>query len=368
MALSEGSDEPMTEPSIRYEQGGYHPVALGDVFKNGRYKIYHKLGYGGYSTVWLAKDTHSTTSKEACRLQALNGSKYVVKLFDQFIHHGPNGSHLCLVLELLGLSLSNILYMLDEYRLTTDTILKLTKQLLEAISYIHESGFAHGEDLSPRNLAFSSTRLANLSHDDIFKVLGEITTEYLGVINNRYPEQLIEAAMWDEWMDDEDEDIRVLDFGESFRQGEEPERLFNVPKLKAPELFFTNKFDYRVDLWVTGLMIYVLIFGDSPFKHMVNENAFIQQMIGFVEDLPSEWQQKWKEISSSNCLEDSKSIVTLLENVNLTRSKLDADFEDIDDIDLKILLPVIKGLVRFRPSDRISASQALKLLEHGNGI
>jgi serine/threonine-protein kinase SRPK3 len=47
-----------TEESISgYRPGGYHPVSLGDTFKNGRYKVYHKLGWGGYSTVWLAKDS-----------------------------------------------------------------------------------------------------------------------------------------------------------------------------------------------------------------------------------------------------------------------------------------------------------------------
>ncbi|KAG6049479.1 hypothetical protein E4U33_000855, partial [Claviceps sp. LM78 group G4] len=41
----------------RYEPGGYHPVALGDVMKNGRYKILHKLGWGSFATTWAARDT-----------------------------------------------------------------------------------------------------------------------------------------------------------------------------------------------------------------------------------------------------------------------------------------------------------------------
>lgn len=39
-----------------YHPGGYHPVHLGDVFNNGRYKVMRKLGQGAYSTVWLARD------------------------------------------------------------------------------------------------------------------------------------------------------------------------------------------------------------------------------------------------------------------------------------------------------------------------
>jgi len=44
------------EPLARYRKGGYHPTHLGDTFKEGRYKIMHKLGWGGYATVWLARD------------------------------------------------------------------------------------------------------------------------------------------------------------------------------------------------------------------------------------------------------------------------------------------------------------------------
>ena len=44
------------ENFLDYRPGGFHPVALGDPLKGGRYKIYHKLGYGGFSTVWVARD------------------------------------------------------------------------------------------------------------------------------------------------------------------------------------------------------------------------------------------------------------------------------------------------------------------------
>jgi serine/threonine protein kinase len=40
----------------KYRPGGYHPVQPGDSYKGGRYTIHRKLGYGGFSTVWLAKD------------------------------------------------------------------------------------------------------------------------------------------------------------------------------------------------------------------------------------------------------------------------------------------------------------------------
>lgn len=44
------------EPLHRYQKGGYHPMTLGSFLDNKRYKILHKLGWGGYSTVWAARD------------------------------------------------------------------------------------------------------------------------------------------------------------------------------------------------------------------------------------------------------------------------------------------------------------------------
>jgi hypothetical protein len=44
------------DEACHFYQGGLHPVHLGDSFDGGRYWIVHKLGAGGFSTVWLARD------------------------------------------------------------------------------------------------------------------------------------------------------------------------------------------------------------------------------------------------------------------------------------------------------------------------
>ena len=41
----------------KYKPKGYHPIMIGDVLHD-RYHIVDKLGFGGYSTVWLAQDKH----------------------------------------------------------------------------------------------------------------------------------------------------------------------------------------------------------------------------------------------------------------------------------------------------------------------
>jgi hypothetical protein len=44
-----------------YVKGGYHPVKIGDTFSDERYVVVRKLGWGHFSTVWLAKDQKCVT-------------------------------------------------------------------------------------------------------------------------------------------------------------------------------------------------------------------------------------------------------------------------------------------------------------------
>ena len=53
---SSGSEED-DEGFDSYRKGGYHAVRIGDQFAGGRYIAQRKLGWGQFSTVWLAYDT-----------------------------------------------------------------------------------------------------------------------------------------------------------------------------------------------------------------------------------------------------------------------------------------------------------------------
>ncbi|CAG7924597.1 unnamed protein product [Penicillium olsonii] len=166
-----------TQESLsRYCPGGYHPVNLGDTFENGRYKIYHKLGWGGFSTVWLAMDNsrnqwvsikiltaNSPKSRESRILDILQtrgglSSNYIVQLLDTFTHTGPNGAHQCLVFELLGPSMAHALadYRSDSDKFEPEILLRISKELLKAVDFIHSSGLCHGgmyaPGLPPRSL------------------------------------------------------------------------------------------------------------------------------------------------------------------------------------------------------------------------
>ncbi len=83
-------------------------------------------------------------------------------------------------------------------------------------------------------------------------------------------------------------------------------------------------------------------------------DALVASMIDLVGELPLEWQPKWEQLRGD---------FELGEKGKRSGSTLEQRFdEQVSEPELKVLLPVIKGLTRFLPSDRISASQALDLI------
>lgn len=90
-------------------------------------------------------------------------------------------------------------------------------------------------------------------------------------------------------------------------------------------------------------------------------------MIDFVGDLPTEWQAKRHELTLGDNEHRTDGDFGFGEGGKRLASKVDRVFDEkVDAPELNVLLPVIKGLTRALPSDRISACEALALIESGN--
>ena len=157
-------------------------MKIGDVFAEGRYKVLHKLGYGGSSTVWLARDQgpqgQSPTSGTLVALKVISaigssGQKDEVAelaipfkldefisatqstardniqvINDHFIEEGPNGAHLCIVYPFAGSSLRSMSStpwrMAGSRRLRGDLARKVAKQTASVVELMHSAGVVHG--------------------------------------------------------------------------------------------------------------------------------------------------------------------------------------------------------------------------------
>jgi serine/threonine protein kinase len=151
----EGEVEDACEPVERYEQGLYYPVCIGEVLAM-RYRIEHKLGHGGFSTVWMAHDmlNHKdvalkilTTGDSGEReyimqreiISAVQDTSYLLTYQDSFMLPGAAGRyHRVLSLPLRGPNLR------DHARFTpVGTRGLAAKQLLQAIKALHDGGLIH---------------------------------------------------------------------------------------------------------------------------------------------------------------------------------------------------------------------------------
>ncbi|KAF2023257.1 kinase-like protein [Setomelanomma holmii] len=373
------------EPLHRYHRGGYHPVHLGDCLNNGRYKILHKLGWGGYSTVWAARDIRKQTyvaikisvsepnhqSREITVLRAIAaahsdqpGYQYLMTMQDHFQINGPNGTHDCLVLELLGPSVADYLDAHSCIERLPGTLAKtIAKQTLLGLCFLHEQKIAHA-DLHTRNLAFTIPLVHALREEDLLQKLGKPET---GIVqrNDRQPlepgipQYLVRPTSYPIDVKSSFKSIKIVDFGQSFLSHDSPSALNTPLPVRAPEIIFRDNLDYRVDLWSMGCILFELVVGQPLFDSFMTTPAIlVRQMLETVSDnLPDRWQNEWRAMNGT--LTSDKSTCFLqswLEEMYFDGERS----EDMSREDIVRVGVLIGSMLRLEPSARASAKAVLQ--------
>ncbi|XP_033171658.1 SRSF protein kinase 3-like isoform X2 [Drosophila mauritiana] len=154
-----------------YVSVGYS-VAIGDIFAK-RYHVFKKLGWGNFSTVWLCYDSQMDrycavkvataeidgTGEVVLFKRLHDNHKYrshVVGFYDYFKVTGPKGTHDCLVLEVLGDNLLNLMKRCTDKGLPICNIKQIAQQVLTGLHFLHDECRVMHTDLKPENVLLAS--------------------------------------------------------------------------------------------------------------------------------------------------------------------------------------------------------------------
>ncbi|KAI0841695.1 kinase-like protein [Hypoxylon sp. FL0890] len=388
MSPSEYSPTPYRTPGVydieevqKYVVGGYHPVNIGDWLSAGdrRYRVIHKLGSGGFSTVWWVQSSvdqryyalkvmcaDSGDDQELETMHKLSDRRVkhpnVNFLLDFFPVRGPNGTHLCLVFPLLGPSLKRMWK-----RLSKSSRHRVCRQIASGLTFLHEQGICHG-DLTPSNILFELRDIQTWSEAQIYDTFGDIRTEELRLHNGSYsehaPKEVVRAVEFTNLEDHLLDNIRIIDFGQSYNANEPPTGLGTPLFYFPPELCFGYPPSKKSDVWALACIIFEVQTW-RPLVPMVFQNFEI--LVGTLRftlgTLPLEWRTKYSDDYASNDLHGQGAPdIWFDEKFPLEwplPSLIDEKASHLSPDEKEELLHLLRAMLAFEPSQRISAKEVL---------
>ncbi|KAF5619481.1 kinase domain protein [Fusarium sp. NRRL 52700] len=382
----------------RYCPGGYHPIEVNDIL-NQRYIIVDKLGKGGYSTIWLARDqklnkyvavkvgTADQVSKERDILLKLADNPtnefsghLITQVLDHFTLDGPNGTHPCIVSAPARCSVAESIKTSRYNSFRLDVARALSAQLIMATTYVHRAGLVHG-DIHLRNvlLQLPGSEIDQLSIQQIYEKYYEpepyavARTDGQPITSTSVPKHVY-TPNWLGKPSDEvllpEAKLWLADFGTAFSPSQET-RLMSYTHLqnRPPEAKFDPKkpLTFSSDIWSLGLMVWEVM-GDGPFmsSFLFNWDEVITDQVDALGPLPQEWWEKW-EAKLDGFEEDGQPkgqrefwSLERRFHMNIQDPRMEEGTEQMDNDESHAFLAMIKGMLRFRPEERMTADQVLR--------
>lgn len=215
-----------------------------------------------------ASDVRHEIVHEALVLKMAEPCPRVVDVREVFETH----SELILILELAaGGELQHVLD--SEECLPEKDVVRLMRQILEAVQFLHERNIAH-LDIKPQNLLLTSS----------------------------FPQG----------------DILLCDFGISrvIGKGTEIREIVGTPDYVAPEILQYEPISLATDIWSLGVLTYVLLSGHSPFGGDTKQETFCNITNGnldFPEDLFGDVSNSAKDFIGRLIVRDASKRLTVKE-------------------------------------------------------
>ncbi|KAB8202643.1 kinase-like domain-containing protein [Aspergillus parasiticus] len=375
---------PIEEETLpHYNPEHYYPVKIGDVYQ-ARYEVTGKLGYGAYSTSWLCRDLqvnkytvlkvstyfpdHPTVTDREFRVyghlakvdSSHPGQSLIRELHDSFHLQGPGGTHRCLVLQPMHMTLLEMRGL--NCRPFDLPLLKMTvMRLLLALDFLHTEAEVIHTDLKTDNLMLSledSSMMADFAAAESENPSPRKWIDHSHIIHiSRKFRRPTEGSSYG---------LPVLcDFGEARIGKTQESGPFVQPHIyRAPEVIFEMPWGSAIDIWNLAALIWDLfegqhLFGDifdskgghDPFKHLA-------LMVALIGPPPTKFVRRSE--TTEQCFESSGGWIAHNEAPIPTVS-LETLEKRLNGEEKELFLAFIMSMLKWLPEERKTAKQ---LLEH----
>ncbi|KAI1036061.1 hypothetical protein LB504_011426 [Fusarium proliferatum] len=314
-----------------YHPGGYHPVHLGDVIQE-RYRIIRKVGWGKYSTVWLAVDMQRRA--ERCLFISLNSkmAPQALWIYDTIKITGPNGEHDGLVFEPMAPDLTTLLRIRPEFQIGKPWERRFTKSFAKkalfntiyALHDFHQRGIVHC-DLHTGNILACIEPIEVTPNTEQRLKQSETDARPLkrkdGKKDLWAPLYLLEPQPLSDYFSHAlNPLVKLADLGGAFREAS-PLKVTEVitpVALRAPEIILGGHVGKGIDIWAFGCLIFEMIIGRPLFVAIqslegqdydeTSNDEHLIQLWEVIGPLPKPLLEKWRRAdqyfdSSGNRLE-----------------------------------------------------------------
>ncbi|MQM13687.1 hypothetical protein Taro_046616 [Colocasia esculenta] len=342
------------------DKDGHYVFAVGENLTS-RYRILSKMGEGTFGQVLECWDEEK---KEVVAIKIVRSiHKYreaamiEIDVLQKLAKHDIGGNrcvqirnwfdyrnHICIVFEKLGPSLYDFLRKNSFRSFPIDMVREFGRQLLESVAFMHDLRLIH-TDLKPENILLVSSEYIKVPD---YKLWMRSTKDT--VLFKNLPKSNA---------------IKLIDFGSTTFGHQDHSYVVSTRHYRAPEVILGLGWNYPCDLWSVGCILIELCSGEALFQthenleHLAMMEKVLgplpQQMVNRADRSAEKYFRRgvrlnWPEGAASR--ESMRAVWKLPRLQNLVMQHVDHSAGDLIDL--------LQGLLRYDPSERLKAQEALR--------
>ncbi|EDW50890.1 GM16264 [Drosophila sechellia] len=257
----------------------------------GRYHVIRKLSWGDYSTVWLcwdlqamryvaikifksAPDLAKTIRDEIKILKTVRETdpsnprrRKTVQMLDDFKITGLNGTHICIVFEMLGDNLLKLIRKSPLRGILLANVKAITRQVLEGLDYLHTCCQIIHTDIKPENV-FLCVDEPHVRSRSVENTSSATNGPHSNLTLPTLPPtpQAKHKAKQDPALEECNVNVKIADLSKSCWVNHHLTEDIQTRQYRSLEVIIGAGYNTSADIWSTACMEFELATGDYLFE------------------------------------------------------------------------------------------------------